>query len=288
MAKPYTGPPPILVGYDGSADGVQALDYAARVAARSKTMLHIVYVVDDTVVNSSWGVVFDGADVQAAARKRLAEAALAANALGAAKKRIRIKVAVGSPIGVLTQLSQNCSMAVVGRRATGQDRQFTGSTSIGLAASVRCPLVVVSDVPTDRDAPIGVALEADGAGSTGLEWVLGNPLYAGKAVKVVTVCKPPQSRLFWVDPTQEQIDAAIAQTVAQQAALVAQISARHPGAPTIATEMRYGSPVDELAAFSETVSEIVLETNVRFPTYSIGSVCRGVMTYAGCPVVLVK
>ena len=33
---------------------------------------------------------------------------------------------------------------------------------------------------------------------------------------------------------------------------------------------------------------LVLETNVRFPTYSIGSVSRGLMTYAGCPVVLVK
>ena len=33
MAKPYAGPPPILVGYDASDDAVQALEYAARVAA---------------------------------------------------------------------------------------------------------------------------------------------------------------------------------------------------------------------------------------------------------------
>lgn len=289
MPKPYTGPPPILVGYDASDDAVQALEYAARIAAATKTMLQLVFVADDTVVNSPWGVVFDGSGVQAAARKLLAEAALSANALGVAKKRIRTKVAVGSPVGVLTQLSQNCSMVVVGRRAhTAQSRQFSGSTSVGLAGSVRCPLVVVADVPTDREAPVGVALEADGAGVAALDWVLGNPLYAGKPVKVVTVCKAPQSRIFRASVSQEQIDTAIAHTVAQQAAYVAQVAARHPAAPAIATEVRYGSPVDELASFSETVSVLVLETNVRFPTYSIGSVSRGLMTYAGCPVVLVK
>ena len=38
MAKPYAGPPPILVGYDASDDAVQALEYAARVAAATKTL----------------------------------------------------------------------------------------------------------------------------------------------------------------------------------------------------------------------------------------------------------
>ncbi len=289
MPKPYTGPPPILAGYDASDDAVRALEYAARVAAASKTMLQLVYVADDTVVNSPWGLVFDAGDVQATARRLLAEAALMANALGVAKKRIRVKVAVGSPVGVLTQLSQNCSMVVVGRRAnTSHSRQFSGSTSVGLAASVRCPLAVVADAADYPQGPVGVALEAGGAGVSALDWVLGNPLFAGQPVSVVTVCKAPQSRIFRSSVSQEQIDTAMAQTVTQQAALVAEVVARHPSAPPIHTEVRYGSPVDELAAFSETVSVLALGTDVRFPTYTVGSVARGVMTHAGCPVVLVK
>ena len=43
MAKPYAGPPPILVGYDASDDAVQALEYAARVAAATKTLLQVVF-----------------------------------------------------------------------------------------------------------------------------------------------------------------------------------------------------------------------------------------------------
>ena len=38
----------------------------------------------------------------------------------------------------------------------------------------------------------------------------------------------------------------------------------------------------------EGVSVLVIEADVRFPTYSVGSVARGLMTYAGCPVILVK
>lgn len=289
MVKPYAGPPPILVGYDASDDAVQALEYAAQVAAATRTLLQLVFVADDTVVNSAWGVVFDGSDVQVTARRLLAEAAGVAHSMGVAKKRIQTKVAFGTPVGVLTQLSQHCSMVVVGRRAnSGQSRQFSGSTTVGLAASVRCPLVVVAETADRPEGPIGVALDAGGPGVAALDWALSNPLFAGHPVRVVSVCRSPQSRIFRSNVSQHQIDAAVAQTVSAQAAQVAHAAARHPGARQIDTEVRYGSPIDELAAFSEGVSVLVLEASVRFPTYSVGSVARGMMTYAGCPVVLVK
>ena len=289
MVKPDVGPPPILVGYDASDDAVQALEYAARVAATTRALLQLVFVADDTVVNSAWGVVFDGSDVQVTARRLLIEAAGVAHTLGVAKKRIKTKVAVGTPVGVLTQLSQDCSMVVVGRRAhSGQSRQFSGSTSVGLAGSVRCPLVVVAEAADSPQGPIGVALDAGGPGVAALDWALSNPLFAGQPVRVISICRAPQSRIFRSTVSQAQIDAAIAQTVSSQAAVVALAAARHAGAPPIRTEVRYGSPIDELAAFSEEVSVLVLEASVRFPTYSVGSVARGMMTYSGCPVVLVK
>lgn len=289
MVKPYTGPAPILVGYDASDDAVQALEYAARVAAACKTMLQLVYVADDTVVNSAWGVVFDASDVEAGARRLLSEAAGVAHSLGVAKKRIRTKVAVGTPVGVLTQLSHNCSLVVVGRRAhSGQARPFSGSTAVGLAASVRCPLVVVADAPSHPEGPVGVAVEAGGPGKAALDWVLDNPLYAGRPVQVLSVCRAPQGRLFRTTVTAEQVDAVMQRTREAQAAQVAEVSARHPDAAPITADVRFGSPVDELAAFSEQVSALVIEADVRFPTYSVGSVARGLMAHAGCPVVLVK
>lgn len=153
---------------------------------------------------------------------------------------------------------------------------------------MRCPLVVVADIPTPDDAPIGVALEANGAGALALEWVLSNPLFAGRPVKVVSVCRAPQSRIFWLSVSQDQVDAAMERAEMQQAAQVAEVVGRHTDVPEVTTEVRYGSPVDELASFSETVSVLVIEADVRFPTYSVGSVARGLMTFANCPVILVK
>ena len=107
-------------------------------------------------------------------------------------------------------------------------------------------------------------------------------------MRVVSVCRAPQSRIFRSSVSQEQIDEAVRQTGASQASLVAQVAVRHPGARSIEAEVRYGSPIDELASLSEQVSVLVLEASVRFPTYSVGSVARGMLTYASCPVVLVK
>lgn len=290
MAKPYSGPPPILVGYDASDDAVRALEYASRVAADRKAMLQLVYVADETVAKSGWGLVSDGTDVQNNARRLLAEAAAVARGYGVAKKRIRTKVVLGTPVGVLTQLSNDCSAVVVGSHAGSVGtRRFSGSTAVGLAASVRCPLVVVSDSDgVDPSLPIGVALDADGSSTLALDWVLGNPLFAGVPLKVVSVCKSPQSRVFRSAVSQQQIEAAIAATAAAQSAMVAGVVARYPDAPTIATEVRYGSPVDELCTFGEGVSMLVLQADIRFPTYSVGGVIRGTMAYAQCPVVLVK
>ena len=58
---------------------------------------------------------------------------------------------------------------------------------MGLAASVRCPLVVVSDTATHIDGPIGVALDASGPGLAALDWALSNPLFTGRPVRVVSV-----------------------------------------------------------------------------------------------------
>lgn len=127
MAKSAPAIGPILVGYDASDDGVRALEYAATLAAATKATLRLVYVADDTVLNSAWAVVFDGSDLRATARRLLAEAVVTARSLGVAKKRVLTKVAFGSPVGVLTQLSQDCSMVVVGRRAhSGHARDFPG------------------------------------------------------------------------------------------------------------------------------------------------------------------
>lgn len=286
MAKPYTGPAPILVGFDASDDAVRALEYAARLAARTKTMLEIVYVADDTVTSSAWGVVYDPDQVRATAKEFLADAVATARAQGAAKKRIRTQVALGTPVGVLTQLSDKCQLVIVGRSAnSGSDKQFAGSTAVGLAATARCPLMVVAEQPERASGlPIGVAIDSSGKGEAALAWALAN---RGSApVKVISVCRAPTG-LFRSRVSPEHTEQVMTATRERVTHLVArETPAEHMRSVT--TEVLYGSPVDELVARSGGLAKLVVEAHPSFPTYTVGGTVRGILAHAQCPVVIVR
>lgn len=286
MAKPYTGPAPILVGFDASDDSVAALTYAAREAARTKTMLDIVYVADDTVTSSAWGVVYDPDQVRATAKELLLDAVATARAQGAAKKRIRTQVALGTPVSVLTQLSEKCQLVVVGRSANSEsDKQFAGSTAVGLAATSRCPVMVVTHPHHPKHgAPIGVAIDSSGKGEYALAWALKHRGHA--PVKVLSVCRAP-SGLFRSRISPDQAEQVMATTRDRVAHLVArETPAEHLGA--VSTEVLYGSPVHELVARSDGLAMLVVEAHPTFPTYTVGGTVRGIMAHAQCPVVIVR
>lgn len=284
MATTITAP--ILVGYDGSDDAGLALEFAAREAKRTKSQLDIVYVADDTISNSAWGVVYDPEAVQKAAREVLAEAVRIAREHGAAKKRIRTQIAVGSPISVLTQLSGNVSLLAIGRSAAAQDRRFAGSTAVDLAATAKCPLVVVGQHSAATEGgPIGVAVESSGKGEDALAWALAHRGSAG--VRVFSVCREPSSRLFRSRLSQEQIDEALRATRERVQHLVARATTPEESS-AVTTEVLYGAPVDQLMSHSGDLSLMVLQANPTFPTYSVGGTIRGVLAHASCPVVIVR
>ena len=87
--------------------------------------------------------------------------------------------------------------------------------------------------------------------------------------------------------SQDQIDRAVATTTSRQEQIVASARQRHPEGEVTA-EVRFGSPVDELAKLSEGLSLLVVEAGIHFPTYTLGGVVRGVMAHAQCPLALVK
>ena len=67
MLKAYDGPPRVIVGFDGSDDSSRALAYGAAEALVRSAELVLLHAVDDTVLNSAWGVVFDPDEIRAAA-----------------------------------------------------------------------------------------------------------------------------------------------------------------------------------------------------------------------------
>ena len=96
----------ILIGFDGSDDSMAALEFAATEAAVRSGVLHIVYAVDDTVLNSAWGIVFDVEAVRRGGLELLERAREIAHARGVPLEKIETECLVGQPAAVLSRLGR--------------------------------------------------------------------------------------------------------------------------------------------------------------------------------------
>ena len=156
----------ILVGVDGSDDGLRAVDYAVAEARIRQTAVKIVNAVD---LPGLFGIPMPqaGREALVAAGRSAAKAGLRrAAATGFPRERLSSETAVGKPADVLVELSRSAVGVVVGRRGlTGFERVFTGSTSTAVAAGAHCPVLVVPQ----RWRPPGVPLGTIGVGIDGSE-----------------------------------------------------------------------------------------------------------------------
>lgn len=135
----------VLVGVDGSAASLHALDWAAAEAARHGWSLHVVcaYALPSFAAASLDGgyAALDDTAIHEGAAAVLAEASARIEGSGVP---VTAKVHTGDAAGVLVELSKEARLAVVGTRGRGgfADR-LLGTVSSALPAHAHCPTVVV-------------------------------------------------------------------------------------------------------------------------------------------------
>jgi len=283
-------PARVIVGFDGSDDAQAALAFGLAHAKARGAELAIVYAVDDTVLNSAWGVVFDPDEIKRGAGAMLDDTTKELVKQGFPAARIRTSVVLGAPPTALSRLSEWACLVVVGRRSDSSERAFVGSTAVGAAATSRCPVVVVcADQPLREETKrIGVAINAAvRLGGHGLDWALDEARRTGASLTVLSVAKAVTSRFFASNTTQQQQDEMVAETRQRVDAIVAHARESHPDV-TIGAEVAYGSPVDTLVARSADLDLLVAEVQTSFPTFAVSGVARGIMTHAHCPVALLR
>jgi len=292
MLQPYDGPARVLVGFDGSDDAFRALELGIAEARARDAELVVVHAVDDTVLNSAWGVAFDPEEIKLNAAEMLARGVEDAVAAGLPRNRVRTEVVLGNPAAALTRMSHQASLVVVGRRATEPgERLLVGSTSVGVVGAAHCPVIVVSAIDTPHEARtgvIGVAVDTSARGAVALEWALQESIQFGGKVVVISVFRSPQGRWFTGgDPTEEQQAAAIEVTRERMAEMISEITEDYPDAQ-VELEVDYGNPVDVLVARSDELDLLMLEVHASFPTYSVGGLIRGVLTHGRCPIGVIR
>ncbi|MEW2069244.1 universal stress protein [Streptomyces sp. NPDC007346] len=135
---------PVIAAVDGSTHSRQALDWAAREAARRHLPLLIVHVRPLTRnVDEETG--------QREADALLAEAVRRSERVAPALRPSTL-APLDFPAAALVSLARDASMVVVGSRGLGGFRSLLiGSNSLATASMASCPVVVVQDSGSDED-----------------------------------------------------------------------------------------------------------------------------------------
>ncbi|HET6818652.1 MAG TPA: universal stress protein [Mycobacteriales bacterium] len=142
----------IVVGLEDAPDAMSALDWALTEAAERHEPLTVVSVVNDLPVATPGFYASDAAghvhDVRRSTRSwadRVVKSTVARHR-DVAGVSVKVKVVGGSPAKVLTDMSRDASMVVVGRRGSNPvSRLLLGSVSSTVVHHAECPVVVVPE-----------------------------------------------------------------------------------------------------------------------------------------------
>ncbi|GIJ00553.1 nucleotide-binding universal stress UspA family protein [Sediminihabitans luteus] len=301
-----TRPTTILVGVDGSAPSLHALDWATVHARRIGWSLHVVcsYSLPAFTAASLDGgyAALDDTAIQEGARSVLEEATARVEAAGVP---VTSTLMTGDAAGVLVELSREHGLAVVGTRGRGGfAERLLGTTSSALPAHAYCPTVVVplrqddaGRTPDDVAQLPGIApLERIVVGVDGSPWAelaLAEAVSAARAwgAEVVAVAGVPVGTgaglLAWLPSTVDH-EQVLADVTAGLDVIVDRHEAENPGL-SIRRIVLDGTGAELLTEFSQASDLIVLGSRGRggFAGLLLGSTSQAVLHHAVCPVMVV-
>ncbi|NIK59194.1 universal stress protein [Kribbella shirazensis] len=278
---------PVLVGIDGSRDGLVALTWAVAYAELHHAPLHVVHILDDRRQVDGTPPptgVDDGSEVLDDALQELGRLGF---------HDVSLDVRHGHPAQVLLDLSERSRALVVGRRGMGGFAELMlGSTSqVCTALATKVPLFVVPDT-WDPAAPpykrIVVGIDGSREGQDALHFAFELARATGAEVLGVHAVEDRETRpdpSNWFDPARQPwIDTAdelLTQTLDGWAA-------KYPGVPVQSRGVT-DHPVLVLARESQHADLVVVGGVGRtaFSELRLGSVARGLLFHSRCPVAVV-
>ena len=296
----------ILVGVDGSAASLHALDWATQEARVHGLGLRLVcgYALPSFAAASLDGgyAALDDSAIRAGAQAVVADAVAHVADAGVP---VSSHVTVGDAAAVLIDESARVTMAVVGTRGGGGfAERLLGTVSSALPAHAKCPTVVV---PTRRRAK-GAAPDEEPLvvrpvhrvvvgvdGSPAAELALRHAIREAKAwdAELVAVTGVPVTAgtgaLAWL-PAAVDHDQVLQDVAAALDVLIDRVAAGEPGAPSVKRTVRDGTGAQLLTEASERTDLLVVGSRGRggFAGLLLGSTSQAVLHHAQCPVMVVN
>ncbi|WP_069386681.1 universal stress protein [Cellulosimicrobium cellulans] len=293
----------VLVGVDGSAPSLHALDWAAAYARRVGWPLHVVctYSLPSFTAASLDGgyAALDDSAIQEGARAVLEEARARAEASGV---RTTATVTTGDAAGVLVEMSREHALVVVGTRGRGGfTERLLGTVSSALPAHAHCPTVVVpyrgesggsggGELPTVR--PLRrIVVGVDGSPSA--EIAVRHAIRQAQAwdAELVAVAGVPVGAgaglLAWL-PASIDHEQVLADITEGLNVIIDRHEAENPGL-SIKRIVLDGTGAELLTEFSTASDLIVVGSRGRggFRGLLLGSTSQAVLHHSSCPVMVV-
>ncbi|AQZ63262.1 Universal stress protein family [[Actinomadura] parvosata subsp. kistnae] len=278
----------IIVGADGSVTARAAVEWAAGDAARRHVPLRVVHVTD-----TSWYLVGKRSDavlpdsVHKEGRRVLREAeALVRERQPAAE--VSTRELTGTPAEVLREQAGDTTELVVGSRGLGGlSSALLGSVSAHVAGHVSCPVVVVRAEHRPVHGEVVVGLDDSPECEPALAYAFEQAELRGASLRVVHAWQLPVHAYAPEAPYDlDEVRVAQHQAVRDRVTAAGQ---DHPRV-TVVEEAPCARPADALTAASEQADLLVVGSHGRgtLGAALLGSVSRGVLHHARCPVAVVR
>ncbi|MER8007491.1 universal stress protein [Streptomyces sp. NPDC094149] len=286
---------PVVVGVDGSASSLAAVETAAREAAWRGVGLRLVHAVGWPPLplrrgRSAWNP--DAAGVRERVDGMLTEAEQRARRIAPHVRTVTDSV-LGEPVMVLEIVSRHASLLVVGNRGLSRlGSLLLGSTAAHLAAHARRPLLVVRGRP-DASGPVLLAVDGSPAARPAVEFAFAEAQSRGADLVAQHVWNTATERVYDgpADPPFMTYDEDRLRDE-EQRVLGEALSGLRQRYPDVAVERRLvrgrvgGTLVDASAGAQLVVTGA--HAHGGFTGLLLGSVGQALLHHAHCPVAVIR
>lgn len=278
----------IVVGVDGSAESIAALNTAASIARARRCALHVVSVIPpfpqynlDPGEEKSRGNVDE-------LRIGLREASIRDLLHSAgAEKEWTYQVVMGRPAAMLTSVAEKrgADMILIGRRDHGvMDRIVGGETTLQVMRLSRIPVLAV---PVDLDGPRSIVVATDFSAPSARAAKMALELLGKSGTLYLVYVEPPVELLpgGFTMPDDSRYPGDVVHWFRRLSD-----SLRAPEGVIVEPVILNGKPVPALLEFAERVGADMIAAgshgHTRIERFLLGSVSTGLARHSPCPVLV--
>lgn len=286
----------VVVGVDGSASSLAAVEAAAREARRRGAGLRVVHAFIWPAMHVPLGPSPLGppeGGLRSTAERLVAEAVARASTV-APGVEVGGAVMTGEPLTVLERQSRAAELVVVGSRGMGGFvGLLVGSTAVHLAAHGACPVLVVRE-GGDPSGPVVLGVAGSPAGDPAVDFAFaeadlrGTGLVALHAWTTWNTPLPPPPE----DPSAPYANPPGALAADEERLLSEALAGHRERHPGVVVEHRvvHGGTREALIRASRSAQLMVVGARGRggFTGLLLGSVSQALLHHAHCPVAVVR